>query len=63
MSPGACRHKTLELHAALRNYQGRAEIMLSRPKQFGRQAASGSILAQDHRRRGRYRTRKISPPK
>jgi hypothetical protein len=53
MSPCACRRKTLELARELRNYAGRAQIMLSRPKQLGRQPASGSTLAQEGRRRGR----------
>src|SRR5215813_10174552 len=57
--------RTIEIQGAVRNYDGRAEIVLRRPQQLGKDAVLVPPLPKNYdvERRGKYRAGKITYPK
>jgi hypothetical protein len=57
--------RTVEINGAIREYDGRAEIILRRPQQLGKGAAFLPPLPKDYdvERRGRYSAGKFTYPK
>jgi len=57
--------RTVEINGIIRNYDGRAEIILKRPQQLGKDAVLLPALPKDYdvERKGRYRAGKLTYPK